>query len=50
MKEYKLWVYVEEYDPDETECEDIGDPSCIGIFETLEEAEQYVSHLQEIQQ
>ena len=49
MKEYKLWVYVEEYDPDEIECQDIGDPTPIGTFETLEDAENYLSHLQEIQ-
>ena len=48
-KEYELWVYVSEYDSKEQECEDIGDPSKIGTFDTLEEAEAYLSHLQENQ-
>ena len=45
MKQYKVWVHVEECDEDNDHYEDIGLPECIDVFSSLEAAEDCVNEL-----
>ena len=42
---YKVWVHIEEIDEERDHCVDVAEPECIGTFEKLEEAENFVSAL-----
>ena len=43
QKQCRVWSYVEEYDPDGPEgAQHVGDPECLGTFDTLDQAEEYL--------
>jgi len=44
MKKYKVWIHVEEIDEEEDTYEDVGLPEELGVFSTLEEAEQFAGN------
>lgn len=46
MKEYKLWVEIEEYDDETEEYQDVGEPVDIGIFETFDDAQAFLDSLE----
>ena len=42
-KQYRVWSYVEEYDPDRPEeSQDLGEPECLGTFNSLDQAKDYL--------
>ncbi len=45
MKEYKVWAYVEQLDTATEEYTDLGEPTPIGEFDTVEEADAFVNHM-----
>jgi hypothetical protein len=43
QKQYRVWSYVEEYDSDAAEgSRDVGEPECLGTFDSLDQAKDYV--------
>ena len=43
QKKYRVWSYVEEYDPDAAEgSRDLGEPECLGTFDSLDQAKEYL--------
>ena len=43
QKQYRVWSYVEEYDPDAAEgSRDVSEPECLGTFDSLDQAKDYV--------
>ena len=42
-KQYRVWSNVEEYDPDRPEgSQDLGEPDCLGTFNSLDQAKDYL--------
>jgi hypothetical protein len=46
--EYKVWAHIERIVPSGEYVEDIGEPTCIGIFDTCVEANRLTQHLDAI--
>tara|TARA_R100000808_G_C2143193_1_gene150975 strand:+ start:459 stop:620 length:162 start_codon:yes stop_codon:yes gene_type:complete len=44
-KIYKIWVHIEEIDEDDGLVEEVGEPECLGEFETLDEAIEVMADL-----
>jgi hypothetical protein len=43
QKQYRVWSYVEENDPDTAEgARDVDEPECLGTFDSLDEAKDYL--------
>ena len=49
MKDYKIWAMIEEHDPkavtSDQEYQDLGEPACLGNFDTLAEAEHFLDSI-----
>lgn len=43
--QYKVWVHVEEVDESVKEYRDATEPTCVGVFDTLAEAEAFVERI-----
>jgi hypothetical protein len=43
--EYKVWVHVEECDDETDHYEEVGLPDCLGTFNGLDEADEFVETL-----
>jgi len=43
VKEYKVWISIEEIDEENDSWENIGEPDSLGTFDTLEQAQEYLS-------
>ena len=43
QKQYRVWSYVEEYDPDRPEgAQHVGASECLGTFHSLDQAKEYL--------
>lgn len=43
MKEFKVWISIEEIDEEHDVWENIGEPESLATFDTLEEAEAFLN-------
>lgn len=43
MKEYKVWISIEEIDEENDVWKNIGEPDSLGTFDNLEEAQDFLS-------
>lgn len=43
MKQYKVWIHIEEIDEDQDEYNEVNLPEEIGCFDTLQEAEDFAA-------
>ena len=43
QKQYRVWSYVEEFDPDTIEkSTDVVEPECLGTFDSLDKAKNFL--------
>jgi len=47
QKQYRVWSYVEEYDPMNTAegARDVCEPECLGTFDSLDQAKDYIDSI-----